>query len=194
MLPKNTEFYIGQRWTTRCGLEAVVLEVERGTNNTFPIKIKIDDILETCTLEGCIWDADEENYDHNEYDLIELAPLTFPLKVGDRCRTRNGEPVVIVQINEHKSDNYTVGAVVIEDHCPHLRWFTRDGKQDESNATPHDIVAQWGGKIPKKGYLNIYHGGAATFFYATREEADLKGSSDRVACIRVDWDHNQFDD
>ncbi len=103
-------------------------------------------------------------------------------------QTRDGKRVGIKIVYDCICPTYPVRGF-IEDNTSHSTWTELGFLKHHEGFTPFDLVVV----VPKKHvqYLNFYLNYA--FAYSSRTEADKGAFSNRLACLRVEFEEGRFD-
>lgn len=102
-------------------------------------------------------------------------------KAGDPVLI-NGEPAVFGSHNPNAKEDYRITAW---DRVGNLWCFRGDGSS--RNGSKGLTMA------PKKRvvWVNVYNTDAIAWFHESKESADRKGQSDRIACVRVEFEEGE---
>jgi len=112
-------------------------------------------------------------------------PLSTPVQ------TRDGRKARLICVDKKNADGYVLVVLVtdVEDrNNEYTHWYQEDGKVDKHNtcSSPSDLI-----NVPVKhtGWVNIYR--KASRIYPTKEEADSCSGSDRIACIKIEFEEGE---
>jgi len=112
------------------------------------------------------------------------------LDLNKPVQTRDGRKARIICTDMKRSD-YPIVALTDRGDYEVCDLFTIDGTCSLS-AEPHknNLI-----NVPEKHtvYINMYPDGRE-FSYASREEADECAATNRIACVKVEYEKGQFDD
>ena len=107
-------------------------------------------------------------------------------KAGAKVITRDGKPARIVCFDRKHIKSPIIALVSETDHEEELRTYSVRGWYFQSTECGLDLFMA---PEKKEGWINIYSvGGFATGLHKTKAEADENASTNRVACIHIEWE------
>lgn len=118
--------------------------------------------------------------------------MTLKLEAGKKYRTRGGHEVEILR-TDVRGEQPVVGIVTFNNGSQCVTGWSADGSYWTSGGqSENDLISEI--KPKRVVWLNVYPGDDGGFYYDSRAEADRQATPYRTACIRVEFEENQFDD
>jgi hypothetical protein len=109
-------------------------------------------------------------------------------KPGETYKTRDGREARVYAVDGGRNQNIIHGALLMDGAWLSQTWSS-DGRMIKGNLCPEDLMP------PKRGlWVNVYDGGAVSYGFACRDDADASAGEYRIARIRVEYTEGQFDD
>lgn len=124
--------------------------------------------------------------------------MTLKIEAGKRYRTRGGDEVEVLRTDINSADP-VLGVITYKNSGGQSAIsFKEDGSYLGEMEYSHDLISEI---RPKRVvWLNVYEEDEGASFFSSRQEADadyLKWRATtpaRIACVRVEFEENQFDD
>lgn len=106
---------------------------------------------------------------------------------GGYAVTRGGQKVRLLCGDANLGDQPVVGLLITEDRFDHPMTFSKDGRYHHEKYLQSrlDLFTPSEKKV---GWINIYPRRVCSFVYESKEEANREASSQRVDCVRVEWE------
>lgn len=118
--------------------------------------------------------------------------MTLKIEAGKKYRTRGGDEVEILRTDvRHERPvagviTYPDSSQIVTDWCVDGHYWRGDRECE------HDLISEIKPKCVV--WLNVYPEDIFGNAYNSRVEADENALSTRIACIRVEFEENQFDE
>ena len=118
--------------------------------------------------------------------------MTLKIEAGKKYRTRGGDEVEILRTDVR--DKQPVVGIFTDKHGDQevCSWTPAGFYFSQDERSIFDLISEV--KPKRVVWLNVYGGVSPCYCYSTRKEADRQAGHHRIACIRVEFEENQFDD